>query len=95
MHAFIAYNVGTMKNLKQYTIRGIHSSLDNRLRKLARKRELSLNAWILEILIRSAGLSEEEKCYSDLDPLFGQWVEDKETLKALAQQRQIDKELWK
>ena len=62
---------------------------------MAHKKAQSLNTWVLETLTRSLGLGEEECRYHDLDYLSGQWIEDKAILKALAEQHQIDEELWK
>ena len=82
------------KNTKQYTIRGITFALDKQLKKIAQKRTQSLNAWMLTILTKSSGLAEEAPSYHDLDPLCGRWVKDKEVMKTLVEQREIDKKLW-
>ncbi|HLD73981.1 MAG TPA: antitoxin [Bdellovibrionota bacterium] len=84
-----------MKHSKQYTIRGISEALDKKLRQVANKKSRSLNAWVLEILNRHAGLDEEGVTYHDLDHLAGKWKEDHDMLKALTEQRKIDEELWK
>lgn len=84
-----------MKKAKQYTIRGVSEGIDKHLRQVALKQGMSLNAWVLEILRRYTDLQHDQALYHDLDSLAGKWVEDEETLKALAEQDQIDKELWK
>jgi hypothetical protein len=95
MHSHIVYNVGIMKNTKQYTIRGVTKSLDGQLRKLAQKKGVSLNTWVLEVLMRYVGMSEQQPLHHDFDDLCGKWVEDKDFNEVLADQRKIDEELWK
>lgn len=78
----------------QYTLRNVPTRLDRALREAAAKEKKSLNRVVIEALERGAGLSPETVKYRDLSDLAGTWVEDEETNKVLAEQRQIDPDLW-
>jgi hypothetical protein len=79
----------------QYTIRGISSRLDLKIREIASNEGKSLNETVLEILESGAGLSENPIKYTDLDYLAGSWVHDPEFDKAIEEMDRIDPELWK
>lgn len=79
----------------QYTIRDIPVEVDRRLRDGARRLHRSLNQSLVELLSRAAGASEPAAVYRDLDGFFGSWTPDAEIEKALAEQRKIDRKLWK
>lgn len=83
------------KNAVQYTVRQVPCELDRRLRKLAKQRGMSLNAFVVECLSREADLSPEQPRYHDLDHLIGKLVYDEELEAALQDQRKIDEEMWK
>lgn len=77
----------------QYTIREVPSAVDQALREKARRLGRSLNSVAREALAQGAGL--QGALYRDLDAFFGSWTEDKAVDDALAEQRQIDKRLWR
>ncbi len=79
----------------QYTIRNIPVEVDRRLRDSARHLHRSLNQALLDLLSRAAGLSQAPAPYRDLDSFFGSWTADPQVDKALAEQRKIDRKLWK
>jgi hypothetical protein len=95
MQACLAYTACMKKNIKQYTVRGITKELDQLLKTIAKKRGESLNSLILVTLMQYANLSSEKRKFTDLNFLCGKWQEDKETEKALREQRKIDKDMWK
>lgn len=75
----------------QYTVRNIPEATDRQLRSRAAQTGKSLNEVILDALNQNAGAFENP----DFDFLFGSWVEDSRIDKALADQRKIDRELWR
>ena len=79
----------------QYTINGISSRLDKRIRDLSRSEGKSLNETVLAILESGAGLSKVPIRYADLDHLAGSWINDPEFDKAIEEMDRIDPELWK
>ena len=92
------YNAG-MKSLHkdlQYTIRGIDAKLDQALRAQARRSGASLNQTALDALRRGAGVSATPAKNHDFDQFFGGgFFGDEEIIDTiLAEQRQIDAELW-
>lgn len=91
----MAYTVG-MKRTKtvQYTIRGIPATLDRAVRARAKKENKSLNQLALEAL-QDAIAPAARKRRTDLDEFIGTWVEDPEFDKAIAEQDQIDEEMWR
>jgi hypothetical protein len=92
VHASQAYNAYMNT---QYTIRGISSRLDKKIREIASKEGKSLNETVLGILESGAGLSENPIKYKDLDYLAGSWVHDPGFDKAIEEMDRIDPELWK
>ena len=78
----------------QYTIRRVPRSVDRALRRLAREGGKSLNAVLVEIVTRAAGVDAEPTIHNDLDPLIGSWVHDPDTEAALVQQRRINPGDW-
>lgn len=79
----------------QYTIRNIPPDVDRALRRRAREEARSLNEVAVDALRRALGLAEEPVTQRDLKDIQGTWVDDPETDAALAEQRQIDPELWR
>jgi plasmid stability protein len=79
----------------QYTIRSIPEALDAALRRRARDEGKSLNAVALEVLREGAGLAPDRPRRRQLGDLAGSWREDPEFDRAIADQRRIDKALWK
>jgi sugar phosphate isomerase/epimerase len=79
----------------QYTIRNVPKVVDRALRRRADRMARSLNEVAVEALARGAGVEQEAAEHHDVDFLFGSWVEDPITERALADQRTIDESLWK
>ncbi len=79
------------------TIKKIEDRVLDRLREQARQRKLSLNAYIRQLLTRSAGLEPGMQAFSDLTPLAGSWTaeEEAEFLEHTRSFRQIDEDLWR
>ena len=78
----------------QYTLRNIPEELDHALRERARREGRSLNEVAIEALKVALGLSDEEVVRRDLGDVAGTWIEDSQVEAALADQRQIDEDLW-
>jgi len=83
------------KPTAQYTIRGVPDDVDRTLRLRAKDEDKSLNELVLDVLARAAGVGNGQKVYTDLDHLIGTWVHDPEFDAAIAEQDQIDEELWR
>jgi hypothetical protein len=79
----------------QYTIRGVPRSVDRALRKIANKRNKSLNAVLIEAVSAAAGVELEAPVNHDLDGFIHTWIPDRKTDAALAQQRKLDPKDWK
>ncbi|MCH9648270.1 MAG: hypothetical protein K0U98_08525 [Deltaproteobacteria bacterium] len=79
----------------QYTVRNIPKVVDQALRKWAAERDQSLNEPTTEALTQGLGLGAEPVRHRDLSPLAGTWIEDEDFDKALAQQDQVDQDLWR
>jgi hypothetical protein len=79
----------------QYTIRNIPVEVDRRLRDSAHQLHRSLNQALVDLLSRAAGVTEPTTPYRDLDAFFGSWTQDSQVDQALAEQRKIDRKLWK
>ena len=89
--------------MKQLTLRGFDSDLEERLRKVARERSLSLNRAALVLMRQGAGLAVREEDSSSrapigtaLDRFIGVWSrsEDREFLRSIQDVEKIDPELW-
>ncbi len=78
----------------QYTVRGVPKETDRALRRKARQRGLSLNQLLVEELVTASGGTGARK-YRDASDLKGIWCEDEEMERILAEQRQIDADLWR
>jgi hypothetical protein len=83
------------KQKLQYTVRDVPVELDRRLRDSARHMNQSLNQTLVDLLARAAGTAEATTTYTDLDSFFGSWTADVKVDQALAEQRKIDKKLWR
>jgi hypothetical protein len=79
----------------QYTIRNIPPEVDKALREKAKAEGKSLNQILVDALRQGLGLNGQGAIHHDLDFLIGTWVEDTEFDKAIAEQDQIDPEIWK
>ena len=86
--------------MKQLTIRGFDDELEERLRQLARDREISLNRAALLLMRRGAGIPGPPEASrgvgTSLDSFIGVWSEDDEAdfLRSIEPLEQIDPELW-
>jgi hypothetical protein len=85
--------------MKAVTIRGIEPEVSERLKLTAAEQGKSINQLTIEIIKENLGLKKEKKYsreYDDLDDLFGRWSEDefKEINAKIAEERQIDQNLW-
>lgn len=78
----------------QYTVRGISREVDQALRSKARQRRISLNRLLVEELTASGGPVPSRR-YRSLKELGGRWQDDPEFERILAEQRRIDRSLWK
>ena len=89
--------------METISLKGVDERLLKNLKAMARKRAISVNKVIVEVLKESVYVEKEmrQKPYPkhhDLDHLFGTWKDDsgtKEIEEILSAQRKIDKELWK
>lgn len=79
----------------RYTLRGISPALDQALRHRARAAGKSLNEAAIDALGEGAGLSAQPRKRRDLSDIAGTWQTDPAIEAALADQRQIDQDLWK
>lgn len=79
----------------QYTIRGVPQAVDEALRTRAKSTGKSLNETALDALAEGAGVLGAPRKRRDLTDLIRSWKPDQELLDALADQDQIDEELWK
>jgi hypothetical protein len=96
MPAHTAYTACMKKKAPlQYTIRGVSSSLDRKLRERAIKENKSLNEVTVSTLERALGVTGDSIRYDDLDDLAGTWVSDPAFDKAVKSLHKIDTELWK
>ena len=86
--------------MKQLSIRGFDDELQQRLRRLARERGISLNKAALLLLRKGAGLpgngKKEDVVGDSLDHLIGRWSEkeEKEFLRKIEAFEHIDKRFW-
>jgi len=87
--------------MKQLTVRGVDPTLDEALRREAKKRGLSVNRAVLVLLREATGLANGGATgavsYRDLDHLAGTWddAEYARFEKELREQRAIDEDLWR
>lgn len=79
----------------QYTIRGIPPAVDAALRRRAKATSKSLNQAALEALMDGVGVETAPRKRRDLSDIAGTWVEDKAFDAAIADQDQIDPDLWR
>jgi hypothetical protein len=92
----LAENACTAYNAcMQYTIRGIPETVDAALRERARAAGKSLNEVAIEALAEGVGVTSTPRQRRNLDDIVGTWKEDKAFDEAIADQDQIDEDLWK
>lgn len=81
--------------MPQYTVRNVPSSIDHELRERAKRTTKTLNEVTIEALRRGLGFSNDEVVYDDLDDLAGTWQDDEAFDEAIADQDQIEPNLWR
>lgn len=85
--------------MKAITIRGIDSSVSEKLKQVAKTEGKSVNQLLLDLIRQNLGLQKKKKFtrqHNDLDHLFGTWSQAEfETIQGfIDSQRKIDPELW-
>jgi len=85
--------------MKAITIRGIDSSVSEKLKLVAKNEGKSVNRFILELIDQNIGTKKKKKFatqHKDLDHLFGRWSDDEfdKIQGFIDAQRKIDSELW-
>lgn len=78
----------------QYTIRNVPARVHRALRAKAAARGVSLNTLVVHVLEAEAGLGGQPRTSTDMDDLFGTWVQDPAVDAALADQRRVDPGDW-
>ena len=78
----------------QYTIRNIPSLVDEAIRRRATVEGRSLNDVAIEALARGIGVAEGRIRYRSLSQIAGTWTPDPDFEDALAEQDEIDEEMW-
>lgn len=86
--------------MKAITLRNLPALLARRIEDEASATGASLNQTVIRLLLRATGLGEPAGAparHHDLDHLAGSWSAEEaaEFDRALAEQRQIDPELWR
>lgn len=86
--------------MKAITLRNLPAQLARRIEEEASATGASLNKTVIRLLQRATGLGEPataEVRHHDLDHLAGAWSAEEaaEFDRVLAEQRQIDPELWR
>ena len=86
--------------MKSITLRGVDPDIAEKLKATAKNQGKSVNQLAIDLIKESLGLKKEKKYsrrHTDLDDLFGRWSDDEfnQIMDKIAQERQIDPELWK
>jgi hypothetical protein len=87
--------------MKAITLRDLPPELKRAVEERAEREGLSLNRTVIRMLQEATGLGPSGKRevvrHHDLDHLAGTWTKEEadEFDRALAEQRQIDEEMWK
>ena len=85
--------------MKAITIRGIDSSVSEKLKQVAKTEGKSVNQLVLDLIRQNVGMQKKKKFtlqHNDLDHLFGKWsLSEFEKIQGFVDsQRNIDSELW-
>ena len=85
--------------MKAMTIRGLDSSVSEKLKEYAKNEGKSVNQFVLDMIKQNVGMQKKKKYthrHKDLDHLFGKWSnsEFNKIQDAIDAQRKIDQELW-
>ena len=76
----------------QYTIRSVPEAIDRAVRQRAEREAKSLNAVVVEALVRGLELDAKPAEYTDLDHLAGTWQEDPGFDLAIADFERVDED---
>lgn len=85
--------------MKAITIRGIDSSVSEKLKQVAKNEGKSVNQFVLDMIKQTVGMQKKKKFtqeHKDLDHLFGKWsrAEFEKIQGFIDSRRKIDPELW-
>ena len=85
--------------MKALTVRGLDTSIADKLKETAKKQDKSVNQLILDTIKKSLGEEKEKRftaVHHDMDHLFGKWSQAEfETIQGkIDSERKIDEELW-
>ena len=85
--------------MKAITIRGIDSSVSEKLKQVAKTEGKSVNQLVLDLIRQNVGMQKKKQFtrqHNDLDHLFGKWspAEFEKIQGFIDSQRKIDPELW-
>lgn len=80
---------------RQYTIRGVPSDIDRRLRERARRAGVSLNEVLLQALRKGLDALAADQPITDIEQVCGTWVDDPEFDKTMEEFGRIDESFWK
>ncbi|MDZ7659449.1 hypothetical protein [Fodinibius sp.] len=86
--------------MKTISIRGLDEETAAKLKDEAKRKNLSVNALVLDLVRRGIGLkpaSERRRVYHDLDHLAGSWSQEEaaQFLESIQCFEEVDKELWR
>jgi len=86
--------------MKTISVRGLDEQTAKKLKDEAKRKNLSVNALVLDLLRRSIGLkpaSHRREIHHDLDHLAGTWSEEeaREFLESTRSFEEVDTELWR
>jgi hypothetical protein len=99
LHHIDAKNESSVEgDVKAITLRNLPPELESKIRERAREKGISINKAVIGLLKEQSGLGQKgkNKRHHDLDHLFGAWTQKQaeEFDRTLAEQREIDPELW-
>jgi len=84
--------------MKAVTLRNFPPEVARRIQKEAKAKGISMNKAVIGLLEEHLGTarSERNRRHHDLDHLFGNWAAEQyaEFNKSLAEQREVDPEMW-
>ena len=85
--------------MKTITVRGLESSLVEKLKQVAKKEGKSVNQIVLDTIKQHMGMKKEKQftvVHHDMDHIFGRWSKEEfdRIQGKIDAERKIDKELW-
>ena len=86
-----------LKSMPSITIKNVEEHVLRRLREQAKKKNLSLNLFLRNLIAKTVGLEPCVRRFTDVSHLAGTWTEGdlKEFQKNTRSFREIDPELWR